>query len=248
MKTPSSSPRRKTGFTLIELLVVIAIIAILAALLLPALAAAKEKAHNISCVSNLKQIGLALHLYTDDNNEFFPIASDSSTGGTNIWTVELGPYLPLVVGQGAGSKFGTENKVFVCPDAKFQNLGTNQIVRTYSCTGAMLGTQTASAGLTATIARKSAPMDMPSTTLVVVEGRQQSTIASSSDVNSSYSNIQWANANSDLQKTVPTSDLYLDFRHSTLIGMNVLYGDSSAGSIRFPQAKTTWTQSLWENR
>ena len=61
--------RRTQGFTLIELLVVIAIIAILAAILFPVFAQAREKARAIACLSNMKQIGLAVQMYTQDNDE-----------------------------------------------------------------------------------------------------------------------------------------------------------------------------------
>jgi prepilin-type N-terminal cleavage/methylation domain-containing protein/prepilin-type processing-associated H-X9-DG protein len=83
--------RNRKGFTLIELLVVIAIIAILAAILFPVFAQAREKARATSCLSNLKQSGLATLMYVQDYDETYPLsiylAQDTATGGGGLCTM-----------------------------------------------------------------------------------------------------------------------------------------------------------------
>jgi prepilin-type N-terminal cleavage/methylation domain-containing protein/prepilin-type processing-associated H-X9-DG protein len=93
----SQSDRRRQGFTLVELLVVIAIIAVLAGLLAPGLSNAREKGRSVSCVNNLRQLGVAIQMYFDENDGnivalsgYSPTWDDTST---QAWTKLLLPYV-----------------------------------------------------------------------------------------------------------------------------------------------------------
>jgi prepilin-type N-terminal cleavage/methylation domain-containing protein len=120
MKRLQTSADSKQGagqgaFTLIELLVVIAIIAILAAMLLPALAAAKQKAYAAQCTSNLKQAGIATYLYTGDNNDFFPRGCNMATANLldpTAWSVML---LQYIGSSTNGTAANGSVRVFACP-------------------------------------------------------------------------------------------------------------------------------------
>jgi prepilin-type N-terminal cleavage/methylation domain-containing protein/prepilin-type processing-associated H-X9-DG protein len=108
--------RRRDGFTLIELLVVIAIIAILAAILFPVFAKAREKAREISCASNEKQIGLAVLQYVEDYDEIFPFWWNGSgnltmpppAGVCVMWTEGVQPYVK-------------SRQIFKCPSDTWNN-------------------------------------------------------------------------------------------------------------------------------
>jgi prepilin-type N-terminal cleavage/methylation domain-containing protein/prepilin-type processing-associated H-X9-DG protein len=123
--------RKARAFTLIELLVVIAIIGILAAMLLPALTKAREKANAARCVSNMHQFALALGMYNDDWNDYFPYDGDynlpvNNAGNTGAWFNVLAPYIaqkPLGDLYRNGNPPSLRNpSVWVCPS------GTNKAV------------------------------------------------------------------------------------------------------------------------
>jgi len=99
----TQSLRKRLGFTLIELLVVIAIIAILAAILFPVFAKAREKARQTGCLSNLRQIGLAMRMYVNDNNSIFLVNGTNGQNAIGCPRTLLTPYTKNV-------------RIWACPD------------------------------------------------------------------------------------------------------------------------------------
>jgi prepilin-type N-terminal cleavage/methylation domain-containing protein/prepilin-type processing-associated H-X9-DG protein len=110
MEEPPMLRHRSPGFTLIELLVVIAIIAILAAILFPVFAQAREKARMTACLSNMKQVGMGLSMYTSDYDDTLPLGKGTDVvdfGEPNAAPNYLGSIIPY-----------TKNRaIFVCPSA-----------------------------------------------------------------------------------------------------------------------------------
>ena len=108
---PAARPSVKCGFTLVALLVILAVLAILAAMLLPALAAAKKKSSKLSCVSNLKQCGLAFRIWEGDNGDQFPMDVPMAKGGTREYDTGAGTYRHFQV---MSNELSTP-KILVCP-------------------------------------------------------------------------------------------------------------------------------------
>jgi len=130
--------RAWNGFTLIELLVVVAIISLLAAILFPVFARARENARRASCMSNLKQMGLAVMQYAQDNDEHYPSNSMSSgvtppdgrywTGGSTTW------YWPQII-----YPYSKSVQLFYCPSSP-DGSATNPAYHNYGANVSVLNT------------------------------------------------------------------------------------------------------------
>ena len=148
MQHPLHNSARR-AFTLIELLVVIAILAILAALLLPALAAAKTKAKSAVCLSNLRQVGVAVRIYANDNSGGIPFGPKAGaftspmdlypSTGASTSLISLGSGAPVGLGLLLSQQLAAQPKVLFCPgrdqpvdnDTQLTNVGVRQALCSY---------------------------------------------------------------------------------------------------------------------
>jgi len=241
---------RRRAFTLIELLTVIAIIAVLSAIVIPAIGQAKANARASVGSSNLRQIGVAVKLYTTENNGRLPYVTikkddwneqhpdpEDQVSGDQQWTKQIRDFLP----QQSTSLTAREHEIFVCPNAEYYNasgalMEPKDISRTYAATYAMYGL-TDSRKLDSRSQRSLNTINTPSDTILVVDGKQAGTSTAC------YSAVNWSQAQTDIAAASAEATDRIDFRQPGET-INVLYVDGHVSRANFTDA-SKWQEENW---
>ena len=246
-------PKTRAAFTLIELLVVIAIIAILAGLLLPALAKAKGKARSVSCLSTLKQWGLALTMYYDDNEDSLPRESFGSGTVLNNWAqvrdsnnndVWYNALPPLMSAPRAGDYFNNragfyeQQSFFQCPSARWPagTLTGNNPLFSMSMNSKLIEPPL--------LTMRSAALQQPSATVVFLENL----LAREQPVDPAQATTDLGQPSSYASRFVARHDsrgnlVFADGHAETLRGNDVVetHSGPNRGKAILPQDRVIWT-------
>jgi prepilin-type N-terminal cleavage/methylation domain-containing protein/prepilin-type processing-associated H-X9-DG protein len=239
------SSKRTEAFTLVEMLVVIAIIGILAGLLLPVLGRARDKARTAQCVSNLKQIALAIDMYASDYGESFPPAFISTVPGSD-WSLIIQPYL-MKSQTTYGSTYDV-SRTLVCPSG-VQSRSGKTIKLMYSVHRWMFVNSPPTALSLPALYRRN-QVSRPSEVVMVADGCQQSkassgvafdSLAALDGVEDCY--IAYPGTKPDEpEPTGPNTDGdasvgTIRWRHFNNTGANFLFADGHVESLLIGQLK-----------
>jgi prepilin-type N-terminal cleavage/methylation domain-containing protein/prepilin-type processing-associated H-X9-DG protein len=247
-----SKEANNKAFTLIELLVVIAIIAILAAILFPVFAQAREKARQTSCTSNLKQIGNAALMYTQDYDEYLPPASYNdplvaTNPGPTAWMWFLNPYINSNITLAASGDSGLAVSVYTCPDDSATDVSIpTEPSHDYTANANIMPSWITATGYTPTTNPPTSLSQIhgPAKVVLIAEASGGSRIFSTGEDDVT---VPDPNASSDGSVFLQCQAVYLRGRIRHGGGSNYLFADGHVQWFKAPGSSFTSSGSNWYN-